>query len=293
MENFKCKECDKVYDNVKSLSMHRSRYHGIKSKVTYDEYVVQNIFNGVTPTCACGCGGNVKFISADRGYSEYIRGHASRVNNNWGHNPEALRKSHKTQKIMYESGELEIWNKGLTKDDPRVKDNIEKMLANPERSNNISKGLTGIKRSDEYKEKMSISQKESWDNEEKRNKQRNNRLKYIKNNPNKESKLEIRFKKILDELNINYIFQYDICGHMFDFYLKDFDVVVEVDGDFWHCNPNTKHKEPIYESQKLTIKNDKKKNNICLKSGIKLIRIWEDDINNNLDEVINRLKEII
>lgn len=289
MENFKCIECDKEFTTIKGLSNHRFQKHQIRPQTTYNEFILK----GDAPKCACGCGEEPTFLSITKGYREFIRGHASRINNNWGHNPQALKKSHETQRKMYESGELEIWNKGLTIDDPRVKSNIDKMLANPERNKKISKGLTGIKRSDEYKEKMSISQKKSWDNEEKRNKQRDNRINYIKNNPNKESNLESRFKGILDGLGFNYIFQYEICGYMFDFYLKDFDIVIEVDGDFWHCNPNTKHKEPIYESQKLTMKNDKKKNDICNKCGIKLIRFWEDDINNNLNDVINTLKSIL
>lgn len=288
MKKFKCDECSNEYNNIKALSMHRSKQHNVISKLTYDEHIL----NGITPTCKCGCGEEPQYLSTDRGYREYIRGHASRVNNNWGHNINALTKSHITQKKMHESGELKIWNKGLTKDDPRVKDNIDKVMANPNRSKNISKKLTGKTKTEEHKQKLSKSQIKSWNNEEKREQQRQRRLNHIKNNPNKESNLEIKFKNILNELSINYIFQYPICGYMFDFYLKDFDIIIEIDGDFWHCNPNI-HPTPIYESQKLTIKNDIHKNNICLKSGIKLIRIWEDDINHNLDEVVNKLKNII
>lgn len=287
MEFFKCNECGKIYDNIKSLSMHRSRQHNINAKITFDEIILNNNKS----LCKCGCGEETQFLSVDKGYREYIRGHSQRINNNWGHNPNAIRKSHETQKKMHESGGLTMWNKGLTIEDPRVKSNIEKVMANPNRSHNISKKLSGVSKTKEHKEKLSISQSNIW-SEEKRNKQRLNRIAYIKNNGNKSSLLEKKFMNILDKLDIKYVYQYAVCGFLFDFYLKDFDILIEIDGDFWHCNPNSKHKIPIYESQLLTIENDKKKNKICETTNIKLIRIWESDIKNNLEDVINMLRYI-
>lgn len=146
-----CKDCNKEFDSLKSLSSHRFQKHGINPKVTYDEYVL----NGDSYKCACGCGEETNFLSIIKGYRDYVRGHASRVNNNWGHNPEAIKKSHETQKKMHASGEITIWNKGLTIDDPRVKDNIDKVMSNPNRGKNISKALSGVPKSDEHKKKLS------------------------------------------------------------------------------------------------------------------------------------------
>lgn len=146
-----CKDCNKEFDSLKSLSRHRFQKHGINPKVTYDEYVL----NGNIYKCACGCGEETNFLSIIKGYRDYVRGHASRVNNNWGHNPEAIKKSHETQKKMHASGEITIWNKGLTIDDPRVKDNIDKVMSNPNRGKNISKALSGVPKSDEHKKKLS------------------------------------------------------------------------------------------------------------------------------------------
>jgi len=55
------------------------------------------------------------------GFYDFVRGHHIRIHNPWGHNPEALRKSHATTKKLYEDGLIHSWKKGLTKDtDERV-----------------------------------------------------------------------------------------------------------------------------------------------------------------------------
>jgi hypothetical protein len=50
------------------------------------------------------------------GFSEYVWGHASRVNNNWGHNEVAQKKSQDIRREMHKRGEIPIWNRGKTKD---------------------------------------------------------------------------------------------------------------------------------------------------------------------------------
>ena len=64
MENFKCTECSKEYDSLKSLSNHRFQKHGIKPIDTYNDYVL----NGNNYTCACGCGEETNFLGVVNGY---------------------------------------------------------------------------------------------------------------------------------------------------------------------------------------------------------------------------------
>lgn len=202
---------------------------------------------------------------------------------------------------MYESGELTIWNKGLTIEDPRVKDNIVKTMSNPERGKNISKKLKGVLKTDEHKAKLSESQKKSWDNIEKRNKQRDSRMRYIiETEMVPKSKLEDKFEEILInsfgfKLNVDYYRQFYVrdIKALFDFKISGKNILIEIDGDYWHCNPNTKFKEPIYEAQKNNLQKDEIKNKWCSDNNFILIRIWESDINNNLENVIERLKTIL
>lgn len=109
----KCNYCDTEFEKVSSLRVHVGRVHKIKSQDFYNEYVL----NGDIPTCKCGCGETPNFLSFTKGYNEWIRGHISRVKNNWGHNPTAIENSADTRREQYKNGERKVWNKGLTKED--------------------------------------------------------------------------------------------------------------------------------------------------------------------------------
>lgn len=92
--------------------------HGIKSSDFYVEFYL----NGEHPTCKCGCGENVTWFNGE--FREYVKGHYSRVHNNWGHNQSAIDKSAKTRRQQYARGERITWNAGLTKEiDSRVRRN--------------------------------------------------------------------------------------------------------------------------------------------------------------------------
>jgi very-short-patch-repair endonuclease len=67
-------------------------------------------------------------------------------------------------------------------------------------------------------------------------------------------------------------------GLELDIYIKELSLAFEIDGPM--------HREPIYGEERLSLqeKNDKIKDEQCLKQGIKLIRISTDDIIKNQDE---------
>jgi very-short-patch-repair endonuclease len=289
MENIKCKECDRTFKSVDSVRRHRVQKHGISAEQTYVDYVL----SGVYPTCKCGCGEQPNFLSISKGYVDYILGHASRVNNNWGHNQVAIKKSHETQKKMYESGELVIWNKGLDVSDPRVKDNVDKMLANPNRGGNISKALSGVEKSDEHKRKLVVTANMRWSDPKEREKQRFRRLDYFANKQfNTKSKLEEKFEFILSDLGVTFTQQFRLNGYLYDFYIQHKNLLIEVDGDWYHFNKDI-HKKPLSPIQENTIKNDRIKTNLAKEYGYNLIRFWENDINNNPENVISTLKVLL
>jgi very-short-patch-repair endonuclease len=277
------------------LRRHRTQKHGVNAEQTYVDYIL----NGIKPTCKCGCGEKPKYLGIDAGYRDYIRGHAARVNNNWGHNPDAIKKSHETQKKMHDSGELNVWNKGLTIDDKRVRNNIDKVMANPNRSKNISKKLIGVAKSEKHKENIKIGADKRWESNEEREKQSQRLItRLIRNNyRNKKTKLEINFQNILESIgyleNIDFKYQHQVSSAIFDFVFINKNILIEIDGDFHHCNPNTKHAIPIYPIQIKTVGNDIRKNKIADINGYQLLRFWETDINNNPNTVIETLKNFI
>jgi very-short-patch-repair endonuclease len=192
---------------------------------------------------------------------------------------------------------INVWNKGLTIDDERVKNNIEKIMSNPNRGKNISKKLKDVPKSKEHKENIQKAAILRWKNEDEREKQSYRLISHlIKNNyRNPKTKLENKFQTIFESLgfleNVDFIYQKQISSAIFDFYFENKNLLIEVDGDFHHCNPNSKHAIPKYAIQLKTISNDVRKNRIADNKKIKLFRFWELDINNNIEQVIEILKK--
>lgn len=275
-----CKICNQKLTNPQGLSAHCRLKHKMKAEDVYVEYFL----NGIPPTCKCGCGEKPKYLGIYEGFREYIHGHISRVHNNWGHNPEANRKSHETQKKMHENGELVIWNKGLTSEDERVKKYTEKLKGREIKwvdKIRETQNKNWLNNYDELVEKCSKQSKEYWSKEENKNQQRFNRLEYFKNKMvNTKSKLEQKFEDMMKEVGIQFLNQFPLDGYLFDFYIPKHNVLIEVDGDWYHCNPDI-HPEPIHEIQKFVTENDNKKNEVVKNNDITLLRFWEKDINNN------------
>lgn len=105
------------------------------------------------------------------------------------------------------------------------------------------------------------------------------------------NKLEKRVADELDKNGIEYIFQFfinngDICKS-YDFKIKDRPIIIEVDGDFWHGNPNVKyHFNDVHKVKK----NDLIKEEIANSRGYRVIRLWESDINKDISIVMNSIK---
>lgn len=107
--------------------------------------------------------------------------------------------------------------------------------------------------------------------------------KYIMNNP------ETKFLKELERRNIDSYFKYSIIigNYQYDFGNKDNRILIEIQGDYWHGNPNMfsndkiSEKRLLNETQKAIIEKDKLKKEFALKHNFKIYYIWENEINNN------------
>ena len=285
MTKFNCNQCNKDFNSLKSLQTHNSRIHKISGAQTYVNFNL----NGEWPLCKCGCMEKLNFQGGR--FGDYIRGHAARINGGF-YSEKGLQKSLTTRKIRYASGELEQWNKGVSKTDVQMKACIE-AAQNPERRKKISEKLLGKKKSLEHIAKIKTDRQKYWSNQENRDAQRVRRSKYMSTHLIKnETKLEKEFQAILNVLGVSYIFQYTVNGYNYDFYIPDKNILIEVDGDWWHCNP-TLNIQPVYESQKHTIEHDLTKNKIALDNGYQLLRFWEHDIKTNRFDVVKNLMEII
>jgi hypothetical protein len=94
------------------MRIHCQKSHDLSARSLYSQLFLPD---GKEPTCACGCGEPTNFISLQKGFSTYILGHASSVNNNWGHNKIAQEKSLKKRR---DEGlwSKNPWNRGKTKE---------------------------------------------------------------------------------------------------------------------------------------------------------------------------------
>ena len=70
-------------------------------------------------------------------------------------------------------------------------------------------------------------------------------------------------------------------------------MIIEYDGDFWHCNPEKYPDGPKYDYQVKHIEKDKIKNTYCKENNIGILRIWESEFKNNREYVFSKIKKII
>lgn len=148
------------------------------------------------------------------------------------------------------------------------------------------------------KEQKRKKQKESWrkrkqDSEtynEYLSKLSDRRKEYIKQNGNpaiqkSETSIEIACRDFLDRNDIKYFTQYILEGKQYDFFLPEENLLLEVDGEYWH------RLEP-------SIRNDIEKHQIAAKHNLNILRISSDNLDfsvilKTLDEQIYHTTKIL
>ena len=88
---------------------------------------------------------------------------------------------------------------------------------------------------------------------------------------------------LLGELNISYANEQKFGYYAADNFLSDYNLIIEVMGDYWHTNP-LKYDFAQYEMQKRVIKTDRAKHDYILNNHrIEILYLWETDINKHID----------
>lgn len=108
------------------------------------------------------------------------------------------------------------------------------------------------------------------------------------------SKLEEDFaKNFLDKLGVKYVYQFEAkdIGRFYDFYLPSHNLIIEVDGGYYHSDPRVVNENKLNPMQKHNRRVDEYKNKWALAHGIPIMRIWEKDIREAPDKVLKELKE--
>jgi len=109
---------------------------------------------------------------------------------------------------------------------------------------------------------------------------------------NSNTDIELIVKDWLDKNNVTYIQQYNIGKYLADFYLSDCNIAIEVQGDYWHGNPQMYNAEDLNEQQKDHMRRDKRKFGYYKKEGIKFYELWGQDIKENIHDAMKSIKEL-
>lgn len=135
------------------------------------------------------------------------------------------------------------------------------------------------------------------------------------------SKLERDFaKNFLDRLGLVYIYQYEVreIGRFYDFAVTSYDdsdyifenkdgircvrqdsrkfvvsLLIEVDGDYFHSNPKFFKDGDLSLTQRRNKRVDRLKDEWAGTHCVPLLRIWEDDIRNNQEKVMNEILQYV
>ncbi len=245
----KCPYCSFYANNYNGLCKHIFK-NNAHPGITREQLLTDVKYGGVRPTCKCGCGGYTTILYADGAhFAEYIQGHWNYINNNWGHNPKAIENSAKTRREQYQSGKRIQWNKGK-KWDEIYEEETQKRL----RDNLIDKLHKRIDNSH-----FSIS-----------------------------SNLELKFiEKFIKPYTEKYKTQYYLhdIKQFCDIFIPDLNLVIEINGSYWHCDRRIYNYGPINDIQKEKIQKDEIKYTFLYKNGYNLIIVWEYDIINHADKI--------
>jgi very-short-patch-repair endonuclease len=151
-----------------------------------------------------------------------------------------------------------------------------------------------VEQKQELREKQSKGQKKLM--ERNPEKYRQNKVKACRESHKSQGRYKINKieTKILNELKergmITFKYSVILGYNQYDFGCKRTKILLEVHGDYWHCNPRI-YAKPINDMQIMKRARDLEKQQFAEKNGFKLFTIWEDDIKNNNLSTLEELKK--
>ena len=117
------------------------------------------------------------------------------------------------------------------------------------------------------------------------------------------SKLESKVEAVLSRLSITYTHTFLIKvsnrkRYFYDFYLKDYNLILEINGDYWHANPSIYKPDDLLHYRFKTVsakeiwEKDKAKITEAMRRGYNLETIWESDAKCDSD-ITKKINEIL
>lgn len=109
----------------------------------------------------------------------------------------------------------------------------------------------------------------------------------------KNTEPEKKMYSILSKIGIYFETEKIVGNKIFDFFIPSINLLIEVDGDYWHGNPDKYNKKEYNKIQKRNRRNDKYKNSIAKVNGFELKRFWENDLLNSEQKILNEISNDI
>lgn len=284
MNNIKCRMCGDVH-NVKQFGMHVSRTHKIK----YEDYA-KLYWKDLPNWSPCKeCGEICKFAYCSKectsnGFSKARKGSTMP--------PRTEEHIHKLSQSAKER--LKDKTKHPMYGKTHKKESMEK-LSNTQKERLVDKTkhpMYGKSHTLTTKKIMSENKIEYYKHNDAPFKGKTHTPESIKKifQSKPMNKLERRVGDYLDELGIEYTFQFfintDGVCKSYDFKIKNSNIILEIHGDYWHGGGGvSKHVFNVNE----TIENDKLKKRMALDKGFEVVVIWESEIKENIDIIKERL----
>lgn len=110
------------------------------------------------------------------------------------------------------------------------------------------------------------------------------------------TKIQIKINELLDKLDIKYEREKDFTYYNVDNYLTEYNLIIEVMGDYWHSNPLTYNENGrnMNDIQRRTLTKDKQKRSYIKNHyQIPILNLWERDINENIQLCELIIKEYV
>ncbi len=305
-----CKICNLDFEDQPTLIRHIKKNH--KQFINYEMYVIEYFYNGVRPTCKCGCGTEMKFESHNNPvfYADYTKNH-------WPHKKHSKETKIKIKETLKQTM-LDLY--GV--DNPmKLQKFIDKIALtkldkyndasynNPEKTKNTNLERHGVEfpqQNPEIKEKSKqtnlskfnapsfTATSEGKQQVKKTKLDRYGDENYVNVEKIKQTKLELygyecefnnrdwRNKHNLGDSKI----QLKICNNLgitkfefggYEFDGKFFNFIIEVDGSVYHAKTMTN----LNIIQLNSIQNNYKKTKLISNSGFELLRIVAEDFKKN------------
>lgn len=254
-----CKICGETR-SARGFSFHVSQSHGMKMS----EYLVRYEFNGIHPTCACGCGQPVTIRSNQ--VMEYVNGHSPAGQFRTG---ESLKRDRAKWLVKTTEG-IRRYNRDAKSNDPNYRSGVNNNFFNR-------------KHSEHTKDQIRAKVKEQI---------KNGKHAFI-GNPNGrigKSKLEIRFEEYLKIVGVAYEHNFKVPylnddGYVrykyYDFYIPIMNMVIEIHGSYWH--PRNIDGD-LTEMQKGNLRNDLFKKRLSKERYYDILTVYDTELDHFIKE---------